>query len=92
MRQALADRAIKIALKGRDADALKALEMIQSRIGGPVTQRVEAELVSESRRIVIMGNTGPPPALPEQVLEIERLRYEAEERAQVNRQQEGGTR
>ena len=59
--------------------------MIQDRVGGPVTQRLEAEAVSESRRIVIVGTPGPPPELPAEILELERLRGEAEERAQINR-------
>ncbi len=87
MSDALAARLMKIALKGRDGDALKALEMIQTRVGGPVTQRVEAEVVSEARSILIVGYTGPPPALPAEVRELERLRGEAEEQAQINRDQ-----
>jgi hypothetical protein len=38
---ALADRLIKIALKGRDGDALRAIQEVQDRIGGPLKLRVD---------------------------------------------------
>ncbi len=87
MRQALADKLLKIALKGGERAFLQAIDMIQSRVGGPVTQRIEAEVVSE-RRILIVGGVDEVPPLPEQILELERLRGEAEEEAQVNRDRE----
>lgn len=89
---ALAGRRMRIALKGRDGDALKALEMIQTRIGGPVTQRIEAEVVSEARRILIVGGVEEVPPLPDEILQIERQREEAEGRSQVNQRKEGGAR
>ncbi len=88
MGEALAGRLVKIALKGRDGDALRALELMQNRLTGPPKQQIEAEVRSEVRQIVVCGSTYPPPALPESVLEIERLRLEAEDRAQIHRSQE----
>ncbi len=41
IRQGLADRLVKIALKGRDADAIKALQEIEDRTGEPVRLRIE---------------------------------------------------
>ena len=38
---ALADRLIKIALKGRDNDALRAIQEVQDRVGGPLKLRVD---------------------------------------------------
>ncbi len=87
MSEALAGRLMKIALKGRDSDALRALELIQTRIGGPVKQVVEAEVKSECRRILICGGIEEVPSLPEEVLAIERAREEAENRAQIHRSQ-----
>ncbi len=85
MRQALADKLLKIALKGGERASLQAIDMIQSRVGGPVTQRIEAEVVSEQRRILIVGGVDEVPPLPDEILQLERLRGEAEERALVNR-------
>ena len=61
-----------------------------------VFRRYEAkkpfEAFSEAeRRIVILGNPGPPPELPAEVRELERLRGAAEERAQLNRAKELGS-
>lgn len=44
LRDALAARLAKIALKGKDSDALKAIDMIQNRVGGGLIRRVEAEI------------------------------------------------
>ena len=41
LRSMLADRILGIALRGKGPEALKALEMIQTRIGGPVAVKVE---------------------------------------------------
>jgi hypothetical protein len=38
---ALADRLIKIALKGRDNDSLRAIQEVQDRVGGPLKLRVD---------------------------------------------------
>ena len=88
MRQAIADRILKIALKGGERAALQAAQLIQDRVAGPVTQRIEAEFVP--REIVVMGCMPDPPKLPDEVLAIEQARLEAEERAQLHRQQETG--
>jgi hypothetical protein len=39
--QALADRLIKIALKGRDGESLRAIQEIEDRTGGPLKLRVD---------------------------------------------------
>ncbi len=41
IRQGLADRLLKIALKGRDGDALKALHEIEDRTGQPIALRID---------------------------------------------------
>lgn len=87
MRQALADRILKIALKGGEKAALHAMQLIQDRVAGPVTQRVEAEVVSEVRRILIVGGAEEIPQLPEEILELERQRSEAEARGQRHRKE-----
>ncbi len=84
MRQALADRILKIAPKGGEKAALHAVQLIQDRVAGPVTQRLEAEIVP--REIIVMGSMPVPPKLPDEVLAIEQARYGAEERAQINRE------
>lgn len=84
MRQALADRILKIALKGGEKAALQAVQLIQDRVAGPLTQRLEAEIVP--RQIIVVGTKQVAPELPPEVLAIEQARYEAEERVQVNRE------
>jgi hypothetical protein len=84
MRQAIADRILKIALKGSEKAALQAAQLIQDRVAGPVTQRIEAEVVP--RQIIVMGCVPNPPKLPDAVLAIEQARLDAEERAQVKRE------
>jgi hypothetical protein len=79
--EALAARLMKIALKGRDADALKALELMQNRIAGPPKQQIEAEVHSHVRKIIVVGTNPTPPSLPAEVLEIERRREQAENRS-----------
>ena len=44
IRQALADRLLKVALRGSEKAALTALAMVQDRTGGPVVKRLAAEL------------------------------------------------
>jgi len=39
--QALADRVLKIALKGKDSDALRAIQEIEDRTGGPLKLKVD---------------------------------------------------
>ena len=85
MRQAIADRLLKVALTGGEKAALTAIQMVQDRVGGPVTKHIEAEFRTEQRRILIVGTPDKPPAMPEGVQEIERLRAAAEDRAQTNR-------
>lgn len=82
MRQALADRILRIALQGSERAALQAAQLIQDRVGGPVTQRVEAEVDVAERRLIILIDPraeAEEPPMPESVLEIER----AEERART---------
>ena len=86
IRQAMADRLVKMALKGSERAALQAINLIQDRIGGPVTKHIEADVRTEQRRIVIVGRPAEVPAMPDGVQEIERLRAEAEEQAQFNRE------
>jgi hypothetical protein len=53
--QALADRVLKIALKGKDADALRAIQEIEDRTGGPLKLKVNGLSESELKaRLVIM--------------------------------------
>jgi hypothetical protein len=42
--EAIAARIAKIALKGKDSDALKAMDMMQDRLGGGLVRKVEAEV------------------------------------------------
>jgi hypothetical protein len=44
LRQALADVLLKTALKGSERARLRALDMIEDRVGGPVLHRVGAEV------------------------------------------------
>jgi hypothetical protein len=57
IRQGLADRLLKIALKGRDADALKALHEIQDRTGEPIALRIDGMSEEEmaAKLIVLLG-------------------------------------
>ena len=69
IRQGLADRLLKIALKGRDGDALKALHEIQDRTGEPVALRVEGltedEIVAKlAGLLALLKQRLPPEFLP----------------------------
>ncbi len=44
IRQALADKLLRTALKGGERASLQAINLIQDRIGGPVVRRVDAEV------------------------------------------------
>ena len=59
MRQALADRLLKTALKGSERASLQALNLIQDRVGGPVVRRLEAEV--ENRGGVLVAPAGMTP-------------------------------
>jgi hypothetical protein len=91
LRRALADGLIKIALKGSEQARLKALDMIQSRVGGPLKQQVEATVDhhSQPRRIYIVQTDGTIPEMPEEVLELEEARRRAEDEMQARRDQVG---
>jgi hypothetical protein len=90
--EAFAARIAKIALRGRDADAWKALDMIQNRTGGPVTQQIEATVdhSQQPRRIYIVQTDGTIPEFPEEVRELEAARRAVEDQAQTNRRGECG--
>lgn len=65
IRQGLADRLLKIALKGRDGDALKALQEIEDRTGQPVALRIdglsEDELVARLAGLLqLLADRLPP--------------------------------
>ena len=59
MRQALADRLLKTALKGSERASLQAINLIQDRIGGPVVRRVEAEVEARGGVLVAPGRMSP---------------------------------
>lgn len=52
MRQALADKLLKTALKGSERASLRAIDLIQDRVGGPVVRRVEADIESRGGVLV----------------------------------------
>ena len=62
---ALASRLAKIALQGRDSDALKAIDMIQSRVGGPLPRRVDAEIQMPQHTIELVDRRRGPSNPPE---------------------------
>lgn len=91
LKEALSRRLLKIALSGRDGDAIKALDLIEDRAGGgPVVKQIELEanVTSEVRNIMIVGAPQQPPALPREVLEIEAQRAAAENAAQKQKKQD----
>ena len=59
LREALAARVLHIALKGGERTALRALDMVQSRIGGPVVARISAE-VNENCGVLVTPHGQTP--------------------------------
>lgn len=59
IRKALADRLLKIALKGGERAALAAIGQIQDRVGGPVVKRIDAEVASRSGVLIAPAGTTP---------------------------------
>ena len=59
MRQALADRLLKTALKGSERASLQAINLIQDRVGGPVVRRVEAEVEGRGGVLVAPASMSP---------------------------------
>ncbi len=84
LRQAIADRLVRIVLKGGDQAAIRAAELIQDRVAGPLTQRIEAAM--GPRQIIIMGQMPEPPQMPERVLALEQAFSEAEDPARIREQ------
>jgi hypothetical protein len=90
LRQAIADRLVKVALKGGEQAALKAIAMIQDRVGGPLTHKVEADVTDwreRPRRILLVQTTAEPPAMPAEVRELEEARGAAENSIQEARRE-----
>ena len=52
VRQALADRLLRTALKGGERASLQALSLIQDRVGGPVVKKISAEMDVEAGVLV----------------------------------------
>jgi hypothetical protein len=59
LRKAIANRLLKIALKGSDQAALKAISVIEDRIGGTVTTRIHAEVGGDHGVLVVPGPMSP---------------------------------
>jgi hypothetical protein len=71
--QALADRLLRIALKGRDGEALRAIQEIEDRTGGPLKLRVDglSEADIQNRLTCMLGALARrlPPQYHEAVIE-----------------------
>ena len=59
IRQAIASRLLRVALKGGDQAALKAIAMIEDRVGGPVIKRVSAEITDNAGVLVVPAQLSP---------------------------------
>ena len=59
IRQALADKLLRTALKGGERASLQAINLIQDRIGGPVVRRVDAEVTGGGGVLVVPGLHSP---------------------------------
>ena len=59
IRRALADRLLKVALKGSEKASLAAIAMVQDRVGGPVIQRVSAEMDVNCGVLVAPASVSP---------------------------------
>lgn len=66
LRQALADVLLKTALKGSERARLRALDMIEDRVGGPVLRRVETDVQIVPHSIELIDRRrGPNPTREE---------------------------
>ena len=59
IRQALADRLLTMALKGGERTALRAIDLIQDRVGGPVVRRISAEMDVDAGVLVVPAAVTP---------------------------------
>lgn len=59
LRQALADKLLKTALKGSERASLRAINLIQDRVGGPIVRRVSAEMDIEGGVLVVPSKMTP---------------------------------
>lgn len=60
VRQALADRLLKTALKGTERASLQAIDLIQDRVGGPVMRGIAAQLDLGLTGVLVVPGTDDP--------------------------------